>query len=283
MEIPGRSRDRGRPETAPESGRHGQDGSIDAIQAVRGADARTRALAGGEPGTPNRTEQNSVPISPPAPQGRQEVARRRKPRGMKDFDPSRAPSGAAGIPPRAESIPGGSLLRAAPVSGRRRPGILVRPHPGIRRPQPGGDIRSSPVRKRRDAAPLSPPLLEAPARRGLERTGAQSDPRDRGRDRGPESEDRERAVGGRGDPGPPPSRASEEPEEIARAAVPRLERPGALGALAGLPPVRRGLPAGRGEAPGGRSQCGVSARELPSGIARLSEGDFFRVLRADSR
>jgi hypothetical protein len=37
--------------------------------------------------------------------------------------------------------------------------------------------------------------------------------------------------------------------------------------LGSLPPVRRRLPAGRGKAPSGRSQRGVSPRELPSGVA----------------
>ena len=144
--------------------------------------------------------------------------------------------------------------------------LAVRSHSGVRRSQPGREVRPSQVRERRDAAPLSAPLLEAPSLGGLERARAQPDSRDRGGDRGSEKEVRGRAAGRLSDPGAPPSRASEKAEEIAGAAVSCLERGGTPGALGGLSPVRRRLPAGRGQAPSGRSQRRLSVWKLPAGV-----------------
>jgi hypothetical protein len=94
-------------------------------------------------------------------------------------------------------------------------------------------------RPARDPAPLSSPLLEAPAERGLESSRPQSDPGDRRGGRGPESQNGRTAARTCGNHGSTSPRSSEEFQEVPRSTLPRRERQGPPRALGRLSPLRR--------------------------------------------
>jgi hypothetical protein len=80
-------------------------------------------------------------------------------------------------------------------------------------------------------------------------------------------QNRESAVGSRGDPEPASPPSAQNAEEIPRAALPCLQLGRPPRALGSLPSLRWRLPAGRRQAAGGKSRCCVSAGELPAGVA----------------
>ena len=127
----------------------------------------------------------SIPTSPgrsPPPRlegedlGPQVPSHRRQRRGRGPDRPTEVPprQRLQGRPCRATSGLAGSPRRPGPGPGRKPHWHLVRPHPRVRGPQPGRDLRPSPVCERRDPVSLSSALLEIPAGRGLERACSSS-------------------------------------------------------------------------------------------------------------
>src|SRR4051812_41984338 len=119
----------------------------------------------------------------------------------------------------------------------------------------------------RRLAPFPAPLLGASVAESLPGARREDGSGDRrGSRRDPEA-DGDPSVRSGEDPGPAsldPSRAG---EEVAGAAPPRGQQGGAPGLLRGLRPVRRRLSHGRREAQERRSQPGLPAGLLPTGVA----------------
>src|SRR3954451_551824 len=113
----------------------------------------------------------------------------------------------------------------------------------------------------------------------LPEAGREDEPGDRRGSRRETEADRSPSARCGEDPGPAPLDASRAGEEVTGAAPPRGEQGDAPDLLRRLRPIRRRLPHGRREAQEGRSQPGLPAGVLPTGVAvrgRIGQAPRFR-------